>query len=144
MVPKTKIEGLAARIDHTILKPDTSNKAVAKLVEEAKEHGFAAVCVPPFFVQQAAEALENTGVLVATVIGFPFGYSPTSAKVEEIKSAIDKGVDELDVVVNIAAIKSKQWSFVTNDINSVVMASHLHGKIALFRRPCPSGFSWSH
>ncbi len=120
---------IAAHIDHTMLKPDMTYDDVKRLTKEAKEHSFAAVCVPPFFAQEAVQQLADTTVQVATVVGFPLGYSPTSAKVEEVKNCIDKEVDEIDAVVNIAAIKNKKWSFVTNDIQSITTAAHLQGKV---------------
>lgn len=124
----TPIE-IAAHIDHTMLRPDMTFVDVEQLTKEAKIHGFAAICVPPFFAQEAVKMLEDSPVQVATVVGFPLGYSPTSAKVEEVKSCIDKGVDEIDAVVNIAAVKSHKWSFVTNDIQSITTAAHLQGKV---------------
>ena len=120
---------IAASIDHTILKPDTTYAEVEQLAKEAIEHGFAAICVPPYFAQDAVQLVEGKGVKVATVVGFPFGYSPTSAKVDEVKSCLDKGVDEIDAVVNIAAIKNQKWAYVTNDIQSITTAAHLQGKI---------------
>lgn len=120
---------IAAHIDHTMLKPDMTYDDVKRLTKEAEEHSFAAVCVPPFFAQEAVQQLAETTVQVATVVGFPLGYSPTSAKVEEVKNCIDKEVDEIDAVVNIAAIKNKKWSFVTNDIQSITTAAHLQGKV---------------
>lgn len=120
---------LAPYIDHTLLKPDMTFADVDRLIEEAVKHNFAAVCVPPFFGQHVVQQLEDTDVKVATVVGFPMGYSPTSAKVEEVKNCIDKGVDEIDAVVNIAAIKNGKWSFVTNDIKSVATSAHLQAKV---------------
>ncbi|MEZ5058042.1 MAG: deoxyribose-phosphate aldolase [Saprospiraceae bacterium] len=120
---------VANLIDHTILKPDCSLKEVQALCKEAANHGFAAVCVPPFYVRESKNYLSDSEVKVATVIGFPMGYSGTAAKVEEIKRAIDDGADELDVVVNICAIKSNNWNYVKNDIDSVTRACHLKGKV---------------
>lgn len=120
---------LASYIDHTLLKPDCTLDAIKQLCEEAKEYGFSAVCVPPYFVGQAKSALKGTKVKTATVIGFPMGYAATQAKVEEIKRAISDGADELDVVVNICAIKSKNWNYVQNDIDSMTTAVHLKGKV---------------
>lgn len=125
---KTPIQ-LATYIDHTLLKPDMTYEMVAQLAREAVDHEFAAVCVPPFFAQEAVEALQDSPVNVATVVGFPMGYGPTISKVEEVKNSIDKGVDEIDAVANIAAIKNKKWAFVTNDIQSVTTAAHLQGKV---------------
>lgn len=119
---------LARFIDATILKPDTTLADIKKLCEDAKKHGFAAVCVPPFFVKDAVKALEGTPVMTSTVVGFPMGYSATPAKVEEIKKAIDEGATELDCVINICAVKSKQWNYVRNEIDSMAMACQMRGK----------------
>ncbi len=120
---------VAGVIDHTILKPDCTSNDIKKLCQEAEQFGFFAVCVPPFYVKLAARLLANTSTQVAAVIGFPMGYSTIPAKVEEIKRAINDGVDELDVVVNIAAVKNQDWNYVKNDIDSVTRISHMHGKI---------------
>jgi deoxyribose-phosphate aldolase len=120
---------LASYIDHTILKPDCTRADIQNLCEEAIKHQFAAVCIPPFFVQDAYQLLEEYAVKTSTVIGFPMGYSTTSAKVEEIKRAIDEGADEVDVVINICALKSGNWNYVQNDIDSMITAAHLKGKL---------------
>ena len=120
---------IASRIDHTILHGDTTLAQVKKLCKEALDNGFAAVCVPPLYVQDAFKMLEETKVKIATVVGFPLGYSPTSAKVEEAKAAFTAGADEVDMVLNVAAFKSDRMSYVKNDIQSVVTAAHIHGKI---------------
>ncbi len=119
---------LAPLIDHTLLKPDATPQAIDQLCQEAITHGFFAVCVPPFYVPRAARLLAENDVQVATVIGFPLGYAATAAKVEEIKRAIDDGADELDVVINICAVKSANWSYVRNDIDSMTRAVHLKGR----------------
>ncbi len=119
---------LARLIDHTLLKPDADQKAIIQLCEEALEHDFAAVCVPPYWVSEATRQLAKSNVKVATVIGFPMGYSATAAKVEEIKRSIDEGADELDVVINICAIKSGNWNYLQNDIDRTTTAVHLKGK----------------
>src|SRR4051812_42295123 len=92
-------------IDHTILKPTTLISDIEKVCSEAKEYGFAAVCIPPPFVKISKAFLQGTNVKVATVISFPFGYSAVEAKLAEILLAMVDGADELDVVVNILAIK---------------------------------------
>ncbi len=119
---------LARLIDHTLLKPDASQEDIIKLCEEALAHDFAAVCIPPYWVSEAVRQLEKSKVKVATVIGFPMGYSATAAKVEEIKRSIDEGADELDVVINICAIKSANWNYLQNDIDRTTTAVHLKGK----------------
>ena len=111
---------IAAYIDHTILKPTTTQADIVKLCTEALENNFAAVCVPPLFVKMAKQMVTNTTVKVATVIGFPFGYSAIEAKVAEIILAIIDGADELDVVINIGAIKNNDWQFLANEINTLM------------------------
>ncbi len=119
---------LASLIDHTILKPDCSPSEIKKLCEEALQHHFAAVCIPPYYVKDAAVLLENSGVKVATVAGFPMGYATTSSKVEGIKRAIDEGADELDVVINLCAVKSENWNHVKNEVETLTTACHMKGK----------------
>lgn len=120
---------LASYFDHTLLKPDTATADIRRLCAEAIDYKFAAVCVPPFFVPEAVQTLEPYPVKVATVIGFPMGYAATVAKVEEIKRAIDEGVDELDVVINLCAVKNGNFNFVRNDIESMTMAAHSKRKV---------------
>ena len=107
-------------IDHTILKPTCLVADIEKLCAEAKQYDFAAVCVPPNFVKLAKEKLLGTTVQVATVIGFPFGYSATEAKIAEIILAMVDGADELDVVANISAIKNADWSAIADEINHIM------------------------
>lgn len=120
---------LAEKIDHTILKPDCTLENIKSVCEEAKSHRFYSVCIPPFYVKDAFQLLEESPVKVATVIGFPMGYATTPAKVEEIKRAIDEGADEVDAVVNICAVKSGNWNYVRNDIDSMTRIAHLRGKL---------------
>jgi len=107
-------------IDHTILKPATTLAEVKKVCDEAKEYQFAAVCIPPFFVKKAKKIVDDSGVKVATVIGFPFGYSAIEAKVAEIDLAMVDGANELDMVINISAIKNNDWNFIANEINTIM------------------------
>lgn len=107
-------------IDHTILKPTTLITDIEKLCTEAKQFSFAAVCVPPNFVKKAKSLLEGSGVKVATVIGFPFGYAAVEAKIAEIVLAMVDGADELDVVTNISAIKNADWVYLANEINHIM------------------------
>ena len=107
-------------IDHTILKPTCLVSDIEKLCAEAKQYDFAAVCVPPNFVKLAKEKLAGSAVQVATVIGFPFGYSATEAKIAEIILAMVDGADELDVVANISAIKNGDWSAIADEINHIM------------------------
>jgi deoxyribose-phosphate aldolase len=103
-----------------MLKPATTLAEIEKLCREAIQYQFAAVCVPPLYVKKAKEFLSNSAVKVATVIGFPFGYSAIEAKVAEIVLAIIDGVDELDMVINISAIKNSDWNFIANEINTIM------------------------
>ena len=120
---------IARYIDHTLLKPDCSESDILNLCKEAMECSFAAVCIPPYYVNTAKNLLSDSQVKVATVIGYPMGYAATPAKVEEIKRAIGDGADELDVVINICAVKDGNWNYVENDIESTTMAAHLKGKV---------------
>jgi deoxyribose-phosphate aldolase len=119
---------LAPFIDYTLLKSDCSPDQIRGLCEQAKAQKYASVCVPPYYVKQAAEMLEGSGVKVATVVGFPMGYSATPAKVEEIKKALDDGADEIDAVINVCAVKSASWNYLRNDMDSMTTAVHLKGK----------------
>lgn len=107
-------------IDHTILKPTTTLAEVAKICAEAVEYQFAAVCIPPLFVAKAVSLAKDSHVKVATVIGFPFGYSAIEAKVAEIILAMVDGADELDMVINISAVKNNDWNFIANEINTIM------------------------
>lgn len=93
---------------------------IEKLCAEAIHYQFAAVCVPPLFVKKARELITGSQVKVATVIGFPFGYSAIEAKVAELVLAIVDGADELDVVINLSAIKNNDWQFLANEINAIL------------------------
>ncbi|MBK7429143.1 MAG: deoxyribose-phosphate aldolase [Saprospiraceae bacterium] len=119
---------ISSKIDHTLLKPDCNHADIRKWVEEAIQHQFANVCIPPYMVKEASRLLENHKTGVCTVIGFPFGYNTTPIKVEEIKRAIDEGADELDAVINISAVKCADWSFVSNDIESMVRSTQMKDK----------------
>jgi deoxyribose-phosphate aldolase len=115
-------------IDHTILKPTCLVSDIEKLCAEAKQYDFAAVCVPPNFVQLAKEQVAGSEVKVATVIGFPFGYSATEAKIAEVILAMVDGADELDVVANISAIKNGDWSAIADEINHILPIIRSKGK----------------
>lgn len=107
-------------IDHTVLKPTTTLQDVEQLCREAIQYQFAAVCIPPLYVKKATALVAGTAVKVATVIGFPFGYSAIEAKVAETVLAIVDGADELDLVINISAIKNKDWQFLASEINAIL------------------------
>ena len=107
---------IAGYIDHTILKPVTVAADIRQLCAEAAEYRFAAVCVPPPFVVNAKKLLAETGVNVATVVGFPFGYSVARAKRFEVEQALKDGAGELDVVINISAVKSASWTYLESEM----------------------------
>jgi deoxyribose-phosphate aldolase len=111
---------LASMIDHTQLKAGATLDDILRLTDEAKIHGFGAVCVNPYWVPTAREQLEGTHVRIACVVGFPLGQNKTSTKEEEGRAAIGDGADELDMVINIAALKSQRFADVEDDIAQVV------------------------
>ena len=115
-------------IDHTILKPTCLVADIQKLCTEAKQYDFAAVCVPPNFVKLAKELIAGSSVQVATVIGFPFGYSATEAKIAEMILAMVDGADELDVVAHISAIKNGDWMAIADEINHIMPIVRSKGK----------------
>lgn len=118
---------LAAMIDHTLLKPDATREDVLALCAEARQYKFASVCVNPGWVKTAAEALAGSGVKVCTVVGFPLGATTTLTKVMETRDSIAAGADEIDMVINIGALKNRQDDWVESDILEVVRAAQ--GKI---------------
>lgn len=109
----------AGYIDHTILKPDASKEDIYKICEEAKEFNFASVCVNLYYTKFVKEYLQNTKVKVTTVVGFPLGAVTTEVKVFETQQAINNGADEIDMVINIGALKNKDYKYVKNDILQV-------------------------
>jgi len=126
MIPKN----LARYIDHTLLKPNITKDQIDKLCAEALEYDFASVCIPPYYVTQAAELLKaSDSVKVCTVIGFPLGYDNTASKVESIKKAIEQGADEIDAVVNIPAIKDGDWKTVRYDLESMSTVTQRNDKL---------------
>ncbi len=120
---------IAEYIDHTILKPTTTLPEVKKVCAEALQYQFAAVCIPPLYVKKVKEILNGSKVKVATVIGFPFGYNSIESKVTEIVLAIVDGADELDMVINISAIKNDDWNFIANEINTIMPIVRSKNKI---------------
>lgn len=120
---------IAPYIDHTILKPVATDADIRQLCSEAATHSFAAVCVPPYYISKAVSFLQGTGVKVATVIGFPFGYNSTAAKLEEIRTAIADGADELDIVHNIAAVKNGDWGYLQREAEACIALAHANGRV---------------
>ena len=108
--------------DHTILKADATREAVAKICEEAKEYGFMSVCVNSYYTAFVAEKLKDSDVKVCTVVGFPLGQMSTKAKAAETELAVKDGADEIDMVINVGALKDKEYDVVCNDIKEVKKA----------------------
>ena len=116
-------------IDHTVLKPTTTIADIEKLCSEAIQYSFAAVCVPPPFVKKAKALTSGTPVRVATVIGFPFGYSAVEAKIAEVLLAVVDGADELDIVINLIALKNGDWEYLANEINHLMPVARQQEKV---------------
>ncbi|PYV35931.1 MAG: deoxyribose-phosphate aldolase [Acidobacteria bacterium] len=121
------IAQLARRIDHTCLRPDATRHDVLRLADEGKRWNTAAVCVHPCWVAAARAVLDSSGVKVATVVGFPFGSTTTRAKRAEAEAAILNGAEELDMVLNIGALKSGEYERVESDIRGVAEVSKSAG-----------------
>jgi deoxyribose-phosphate aldolase len=115
---------IAKYIDHTLLKPEATPTEIERLCKEAREYGFAAVCVNPPFVRLCADLLRGSTVAVAVVVGFPLGAHTTATKVFETEQSIVDGASEIDMVINIGALKSKRDDYVREDIRNVVEAAH--------------------
>ncbi len=116
-------------IDHTILKPDATEDQIAQLCYEAKKYNFISVCVNPAYVKLCAELLKGTDVLICTVVGFPLGATPTQVKVFETQQAIREGAKEVDMVINVGALKSRDYELVEGDIAAVARTCHANDAI---------------
>ncbi|TYO93286.1 deoxyribose-phosphate aldolase [Desulfallas thermosapovorans] len=119
-ITKNKLAGM---IDHTLLKPAATREDIIALCAQAREYNFAAVCINPFWVPLACEQLVGSGVAVCTVIGFPLGATSTAAKAAEAGRAVRDGAGEVDVVINIGALKERCEDIVLGDIRAVVEAA---------------------
>ena len=117
---------LAAHIDHTLLRPDATEAQIIQLCDEAAAHGFATVCVPPCYVALATAKLAETSVGICTVIGFPLGYSSASVKFKEAEVALYDGATELDMVINISALKSGKTDAIQAEILDLADLCHVH------------------
>lgn len=123
-------------IDHTLLRPDASERDILRLCDEAKQHGFKSVCVNPCRVGTAAEALAGSGVLPCCVIGFPLGASTTKVKAFEAASAVEDGAKEIDMVINIGAAIDGDWELVERDIRAVVNAAGGNAAVKVIIEAC--------
>lgn len=117
------MENLNKYIEHTLLKQDATKEDFIKLFDEAKEHNFLGVCINPAYVKLAKEQLKGTGIKVVTVVGFPLGANLPSVKAYEAACAVEDGADEIDMVINVSAIKDKNYDYVINDIQTVKESS---------------------
>jgi len=117
-------KSLAHAIDHTLLKPDATQDEIAQLCFEARKYGFASVCINSAHVKLCADLLKGSGVPVCTTIGFPLGATPTDVKVFEAQQAIRDGASELDMVINVGALRSRDYELVRGDIAALARACH--------------------
>lgn len=118
-----------SKVDHTILKADATKDKVDKVLEFAKANGTASVCINPYYVKYASDFLKGSGVKVCTVIGFPLGQNTKEVKVFESKNAIENGADEIDMVINVAALKDKNYDYVKQEIKDIYVAVSWHNKL---------------
>jgi deoxyribose-phosphate aldolase len=116
-------------IDHTALKADTDIKQIEKLCAEAKEYDFFSVCVNSYYVKKAAALLSGSSVKVCTVVGFPLGASTMETKRFEAMKAVAEGAKEIDMVINVSAIKSQDWQYVLDDMSSLSQVTHQQGAL---------------
>lgn len=129
-------KNIAKMIDHTILKAFATENDVKQLCKEAKEYNFFSVCINPANIELAKKELEGSNVKVCTVIGFPLGANTSEVKAFETDDAIKKGADEVDMVINIAALKDKKYDYVLNDIKAVVDASNKRALVKVIIETC--------
>ena len=121
--------GIARLIDHTLLKPEATREQVIALCREAREHGFASVCINPYWVATAAGELAGAAVKVCTVAGFPLGANTTRVKAAETEEAVRCGAREIDMVINVGALRSGDYEVVEADIRGVVEMAHRGGAL---------------
>jgi deoxyribose-phosphate aldolase len=124
---------LAAKIDHTLLKPDAGERQVLRICDEARRYGFASVCVNPAWVRLSANVLKDSGSRVCTVIGFPLGSNRTEIKIRETELAAADGAEEFDMVLHIGRLKQGDFAYVAHDIQAVVAAANASRDSALVK-----------
>ena len=127
---------IARFIDHTLLKPDATEEMIENLCNEAKKYNFYAVCINPYYVKLAKNILRNSNVKIATVIGFPLGANTGKIKALEAEESIRDGADELDMVINIAALKNKDYDKVKEDIEEVVKKAKGNALVKVIIETC--------
>ncbi|MEG0855455.1 MAG: deoxyribose-phosphate aldolase [Terrisporobacter sp.] len=129
-------QNIANMIDHTVLKAFSTKEDVIKVCKEAKEYGFFSVCINPTHIELAKKELEGSNVKVCTVIGFPLGANTSEVKAFETKDAIKKGAHEVDMVINIGALKDKNYELVYEDIKAVVDAANKQALVKVIIETC--------
>ncbi len=120
---------VAHLLDHSLLEPTATLNSIEQLCEEAMVHQFRAVCIPPLFVKKAKAILSDSNVRIATVTGFPFGYSAIEAKLAETVLAIVDGADEIDMMINLAALKNGDWQWLAKEINTILPIIRSKGRL---------------
>ncbi|MBC8590724.1 deoxyribose-phosphate aldolase [Wansuia hejianensis] len=130
------MNNIASMIDHTLLKPDASKDSIESLCKEAVDNKFMAICVNPYHIEFCKELLKDSDVKIATVIGFPLGANTTEVKTFEALDAINKGADEIDMVINIGALKDQDYETVKKDIQSVVTAVNNRALVKVIIETC--------
>ena len=126
----------AKYMDHTVLKMDTTKATLKRFCDEAKEYGFASVCVNPVNVAYVAEQLKGSNVITCSVIGFPLGANTTFIKAAEALEAVKNGAGEVDMVINVGALKDKDYDYVKKDIQAVVDAAHPQAEVKVIIETC--------
>jgi len=129
-------ESLAGYIDHTLLKSDACVEEIRKVCDEAKKYNFASVCVNPSYIRYVASQLEGSAVTPCCVIGFPFGTQTPEAKKSETLDAVGNGAKEVDMVINVGAIKSRDWNLVERDVGAVVEAARGKAGVKVILETC--------
>ena len=115
-------------LEYSLLHANVTKKEIESHCKEAKENSVYAVCIPPYHVATAKDVLEDSKVKIVTVCGFPLGYGHTAGKVEDVKKALSSGADEIDLVLNFAAVKSEDWKTVKNDVSSIATLCQMQDK----------------
>ena len=129
-------QNLASYMDHTILKPETTKEEVKKLCEETKQYGFASVCVNSYYVPFVKQQLAGSEVATCCVVGFPLGAMSTKAKAYETKVSVEDGATEVDMVINIGALKDQEYQLVKEDIEAVVAATKGNALVKVIIETC--------
>lgn len=129
LVNKLSLKAFAKKIDHTILNPQSSTSDIERVCQEAIKYNFAACYISPWYVKEASKILEGSEVKVGSVVSFPHGNSPTKIKVYEAKWLVENGAEEVDMVINLNALKSHMWNYLREEISSVAEVVHEYGCI---------------